>query len=149
MDILFITWSLSKFLTEPNLSPTLTAIRFHILQYKMVSGSVCQLLWHQTLRNWIRVYSVCIKKKTGFFFYKTMMKIKTESDTQKCLAYRLKISVDDKLTVSLLFFPENRLWHFSLRKQFAWIVKACFLGKTRKTYHQFVVCWICPTSGKG
>ena len=27
-----------------------------------------------------------------------------------------------------------------LRRQFAWNIKSCFLGKIRK-YHQFVVCW--------
>ena len=33
-----------------------------------------------------------------------------------------------------------------LRIQFVWNVKACFMGKIKK--NQFVICWLCPESGK-
>ena len=51
-------------------------------------------------------------------------------------------SADDKLMILFLFFPENRIWHFMqiVRRQFAWNVKSCFLGKIRKIF-QNVCCW--------
>ena len=45
----------------------------------------------------------------------------------------------------LIFFPVNRLWPFLqivTWRQFAWKIKAYFLGKIRKIFHNiFVVCW--------
>ena len=32
----------------------------------------------------------------------------------------------------LFFFLENRIWHFILRRQFAWSVESYYLGKIRK-----------------
>ena len=50
------------------------------------------------------------------------------------------------------YFSKKKVFTFHtkclLRKQFAWNVKAYFLGKIKK-YHQFVVCWISPENGKG
>ena len=34
-------------------------------------------------------------------------------------------------------------------RQFPWNVKAYFSGTNTKKYHQFVVLWISPVSGKG
>ena len=55
------------------------------------------------------------------------------------------ISADNKLMISYFFPQKNRLWQFmqtvTLGKQFAWNVKAYFLGKIRKTI-QNVVYWI-------
>ena len=42
-----------------------------------------------------------------------------------------------------LFFPE-KIWHFMSNPLFFFLKK-----KTKKKTHQFVVCGICPESGKG
>ena len=59
-------------------------------------------------------------------------------------------SAVDKLMIFFSFFPENRLWHFmqivSKRRQFAWNVKAYFLGKRRKIIQN--VCWKCHPACK-
>ena len=34
-------------------------------------------------------------------------------------------------------------------RQFAWKVKACFLGQKKKNIINIVTCWICPGSGRG
>ena len=52
-----------------------------------------------------------------------------------------------------LIFPRKQDLTFYVNclqwRQFAWTVKSCFLGKIRKKYHQFVICWISPESSKG
>ena len=57
------------------------------------------------------------------------------------LACLVKISADSILEIFFLFFPENKLWSFHANcfqkwqfawKQFAWNVRAYFLGKIRK-----------------
>ena len=53
-------------------------------------------------------------------------------------------SADDKMMLFFLFFPRKQDLTFHAnclrRRQFAWNVKSCFLGKIRKIF-QNVVCW--------
>ena len=50
-------------------------------------------------------------------------------------------SADDKFMIYFLFFPENRIWYFMQRREFARNVISYFMRKIRKLF-QIVVCWI-------
>ena len=41
-------------------------------------------------------------------------------------------SINDKLMIFFLFFPENRIWQFMQIVSIAWNVDSCFLTKVRK-----------------
>ena len=48
-----------------------------------------------------------------------------------------------------LFFPENRIWYvMQTVSYFHEMSNPVFLGNMKNIIH-FVVCWICPESGKG
>ena len=54
-------------------------------------------------------------------------------------------SFSRRQTDDILFFPENRNWHFMQivskgGRQFAWNVKSYLLGKLRKIF-QDAICW--------
>ena len=52
--------------------------------------------------------------------------------------------------IIFFFFPENRLWHCMWIVSLGICMKCWSLlsGKKKETFHQFVICWICPQSGK-
>ena len=64
------------------------------------------------------------------------------SQTVKCsysssiLATLWTTSAEDKLIIFVLFFSENRLWHF-MQRQFACCVKTFFLGHIKKYFKMY------------
>ena len=69
-----------------------------------------------------------------FFFTKTNGNEVWDCDYVRdflCSTTRWANSADDKLVIFIIFFPENRIWHFMQMETFAWNVKFCFLGKSK------------------
>ena len=76
------------------------------------------------------LYCLIVKKYPGTFFAVT-------SDISRLtLTPVWANSTDDKVVRFFSFFPEYRIH----RRQFAWNVKCCFLGKIRKIF-QTIVFW--------
>ena len=109
----------------------------------MQTVSKCRLLKYLP-----RVLSVKVRAR-NFYFNNLCLFMKKKSVMEVTFTTLWANIADNKFIIVLVFFLENRIWHF-LQRQFAWNVKTCFLKKIRKqnkktkkkkqTFH-YVICW--------
>ena len=116
------------------LTPYLTCYKISVTSFyylccnKKTAGSVANSVYPAQKQHLIRVYSNCLDLFVPIFRVKTVRPVFSWCGlcaVSLTLSILGKIFSRQYIEIIFLFFPENR-------RQFAWNVKSCFLGKIRK-----------------